>query len=498
MNSLEKILGINFPKNISIYGVTNNSHNVKDGFIFFALEGLHVHGSKYISHAIELGASMVIHNDLEYLSNKENIIYIEDLCTFDSCTHKNKVFLFLEEFYKLYDIQSNNNYFAFTGTNGKTSTAYLTHQMLVRSGYESIYIGTLGTKYNNEEINNSISSKTTPDIFELFEIFSFYNFHDSVSVCIEISSHALSQERLKGISIYNSAALLNIGSDHLDYHGSLKEYTDIKFQIFNPSSPLMLISENLSQFKDKYEYLKNSRYQLTTISKTNKSADIYYKIDSIDKGQSLFNISINNPPIGYFPSSSQTYKFSCKLFPEFNIENLVFGICSIGFADFSKKNINDLNYLILPKGRTELINNIPANVIIDFAHNAEGIELFLLSIKNYFRKIVVVFGCGGDRDRSKRPKMLKAAIGNSSKVIFTSDNSRSESFNSIFNDALKGNNPDKVISIEDRKEAIIKGSKLIDKDDCLVILGKGHEETQEISGKKVFFSDHEVVNEIYK
>ena len=260
----------------------------------------------------------------------------------------------------------------------------------------------------------------------------------------------------------------------------------------------MLISENLSQFKDKYEYLKNSRYQLTTISKTNKSADIYYKIDSIDKGQSLFNISINNPPIGYFPSSSQTYKFSCKLFPEFNIENLVFGICSIGFADFSKKNINDLNYLILPKGRTELINNIPANVIIDFAHNAEGIELFLLSIKNYFRKIVVVFGCGGDRDRSKRPKMLKAAIGNASKVIFTSDNSRSESFNSIFNDALKGNNPDKVISIEDRKEAIIKGSKLIDKDDCLVILGKGHEVTQEASGKKVFFSDHGVVNEIYK
>ena len=130
MNSLEKILGINFPKNININGVTNNSHNIKDGFVFFALDGLHAHGSKYISHAIELGASMVIHNDLEYLSNKENIIYVEDLCIFDSHTQKNKVFLFLEEFYKLVDIQSKNNYFAFTGTNGKTSTAYLTHQML--------------------------------------------------------------------------------------------------------------------------------------------------------------------------------------------------------------------------------------------------------------------------------------------------------------------------------------------------------------------------------
>jgi UDP-N-acetylmuramyl tripeptide synthase len=124
--------------------------------------------------------------------------------------------------------------------------------------------------------------------------------------------------------------------------------------------------------------------------------------------------------------------------------------------------------------------------------------LFLLSIKNYFKKIVVVFGCGGDRDKLKRPKMMKAAIGNASKIIFTSDNSRSESFNSIFNDALKGNNHEKVISIEDRREAIIQGSKLIDKDDCLVILGKGHEETQEASGKKVFFSDHGVVNEIYK
>ena len=498
MNSLEKILGINFPKNININGVTNNSHNVKDGFVFFALDGLHAHGSKYISHAIELGASMVIHNDLEYLSNKENIIYVEDLCIFDSHTQKNKVFLFLEEFYQLVDIQSKNNYFAFTGTNGKTSTAYLTHQMLVKSGYESIYIGTLGTKYNNEEINKSISSKTTPDIFEFFKIFSFYNFNDSVSVCIEISSHALSQERLKGISFYNSAALLNIGTDHLDYHGSLKEYTDIKFQIFNPSSPLMLINEDLAPHKDKYEYLKNSKHQLTTISKKNKSADIYYEIVSIDKEQSLFNIIINNPPIGYFPSYNQKYKFSCNLFPEFNIENLVFGICSIGFADFSQIKINDLNYLTLPKGRTELINNIPANVIIDFAHNAEGIELFLLSIKNYFKKIVVVFGCGGDRDKLKRPKMMKAAIGNASKIIFTSDNSRSESFNSIFNDALKGNDHEKVISIEDRREAIIQGSKLIGKDDCLVILGKGHEVTQEVSGKKVFFSDHGVINEIYK
>ena len=177
---------------------------------------------------------------------------------------------------------------------------------------------------------------------------------------------------------------------------------------------------------------------------------------------------------------------------------MVFGLCSIGFSDFSQSAINNLNYLNLPKGRTELINNIPANVIIDFAHNAEGLELFLSSIKNYFSKLIVVFGCGGDRDRSKRPKMMQAAIANASDIIFTTDNSRSEDFSSIFEDAVEGNKEEKIIPIEDRREAIIYGSKLVGDDDCLVILGKGHEETQEISGKTNFFSDHEVVNEIYK
>ena len=120
MSNLENILGINFPKEININGVTNCSHKVKDGFIFFALDGINTHGSKYISHAIDLGASLVIHNDSSYLSNKKNIIFVDDLCNFDALTNKNKVFIFLEEFYKLHDMQSKNNYFAFTGTNGKT------------------------------------------------------------------------------------------------------------------------------------------------------------------------------------------------------------------------------------------------------------------------------------------------------------------------------------------------------------------------------------------
>jgi len=122
----------------------------------------------------------------------------------------------------------------------------------------------------------------------------------------------------------------------------------------------------------------------------------------------------------------------------------------------------------------------------------------LSSIKNYFENLIIVFGCGGDRDKKKRPKMLEAAIDHGKKVIFTSDNSRFESFWEIYSDATNNNEENKVIAIEDRREAIIQGSLMLEKNDCLVVLGKGHEDTQEINGSKIYFSDHEVINEIYK
>ena len=121
--------------------------------------------------------------------------------------------------------------------------------------------------------------------------------------------------------------------------------------------------------------------------------------------------------------------------PKFNIHNLVFAICSIGFDEFEENKINDLSFLKLPKGRSEVIENIPSNVIIDYAHNPEAIHNFLSSIKDHYQNLIVVFGCGGDRDKSKRSLMLKAALKSSSKVIFTSDNSRSEDFENIFADS---------------------------------------------------------------
>ena len=501
MNELEKILGITFPDKTVITNATNTTKKVKKNSIFFGLQGTKVHGSKYIEEAMNLGASISVHDDPKYKSNKANVFYIDDLSkridmfTNKESEQKTRIYYFLAYLYKMENI-TKHSIRAFTGTNGKTSSAYLCHQLLLSKGTESLYIGTIGVQLNNKELNNSIFKKTTPDIFEFFEILNAFKVRNNINICIEISSHALDQGRLNDLSFHTSC-LLNIGKDHLDYHKSIKDYTHTKLSIFNTSSQLKLINADLKPIAT-YKEIEHG-VSLTSISNSNELANVCYKIIECGVDGALFEVKTGSQ-INFLQDSNRmkSYKFQCKLFPDFNIDNLIFAIESAGYETFSEEGVNNLNFLTLPKGRTELIPNISSNVIIDYAHNAQGFEFFLSSIKDYFSSIVIVFGCGGERDKQKRPEMLNIAIKNARDVIFTSDNSRSEDFKEIFADSIRGNEEKKVIVIEDRKEAIIYGSNLISDNDCLVILGKGHEETQEINGKTFHFSDHEVVNEIYK
>ena len=487
MNKLEKILGIKFPEDTKISFASNFSNKIKKNSIFFGLPGTKIHGSKYCERAIDLGASLAVHNDPDYKNENLNIFYIKDL--------EEKIVDFLSNLYHL-DL-NHHNFFAFTGTNGKTSSAYLCHQILINQGNMSLYVGTLGVQLNHEKIITDLSSKTTPDIFELFHILHSFELDDALNICIELSSHALDQGRLNNIDWLNSTSILNITNDHMDYHKNIEAYRDAKFEIFRFNSSVRLIDEESYQFNEKYDFVQNNN-KLSVISSSNDFSDIHYKINETSIDKTIFEIFINNPPCGYRNKDKKQYRFHCNIFPEFNIHNLVFAICSIGFDEFMENHINDLTFLKLPKGRSEIIKNISSNIIIDYAHNHEAIHYLLSSINKYFENLFVVMGCGGDRDKLKRSKMLNAALQNSSKVIFTSDNSRSEDFEDIFNDASKNNNTNNVVKIKDRKKAIVFASKKISQNDCLVILGKGHEEIQEEKDKTSFFSDHEVVNEIYK
>jgi|TARA_B100001093_G_scaffold117626_2_gene110076 UDP-N-acetylmuramyl-tripeptide synthetase len=488
MNKLESILNINFPKDTKIAFATNSSSEVIKNSIFFGLPGTKNHGSKYCKKAIDLGASLAVHNDPDYDKGDINIFYIKDL--------EEKITSFLNA---LYGVElHNNNFFSFTGTNGKTSSAYLCHQLLINQGHESLYIGTLGVKYNQENINTTFSSKTTPDIFELFYILSHFKLKDAINICIEISSHALDQGRLKNLDWLKSASILNITNDHIDYHKNIEAYIDAKFEIFRFKSLVNFIDEASYKFSKNYDFIQNNQSKLSVISEQNKFSDIFYKINEISTIKTTFEIIINKQIHGDEEKDKEKYEFSCNIFPEFNVQNLVFAICSIGFDGFKENYINDLEFLKLPKGRSEIIKNIPSNIIIDYAHNFEAINYFLSSIKKYYENLIVIMGCGGDRDKLKRSKMLNAALQNSSEVIFTSDNSRSEDFEDIFKDAAKNNNIENVVKIKDRREAILFAVKRISDNDCIVILGKGHEDIQEENNKTIFFSDHEVVNEIYK
>ena len=251
MSELENILGINFKKGTKILEATNSSKKVKKGSIFFGLPGVKEHGSKYSEDALNMGASLVVHNDSNAHINNDDIFYIKDL--------EDRIVNFLNA---LYDIDiSNNNFFGFTGTNGKSSAAYLCHQLLIQFGYESLYVGTLGIQFNQNKFNKTFSTKTTPDIFELFDILNNNKFEDAGNICIEISSHALDQKRLSNIGWFNSTSILNITSDHLDYHKDIESYRDAKFEIYKMQSSIKLIDEDSSKYKDDYDFVQNDEYK---------------------------------------------------------------------------------------------------------------------------------------------------------------------------------------------------------------------------------------------
>ena len=279
MNELEHILGIQLPKNIKISSVVNTTDKVIKDSIFFGLQGTRVHGSKYADKALELGASLVIHNDPDFISKHKNIFYIKDL--------HDKLVMFLDAFYNI-DINS-NNFYAFTGTNGKTSAAYLTHQLLQKMNYDSVYIGTLGVKFNKEEIDTSFSKKTTPDIFELFEIVNSINCKmDSMNVCMELSSHALDQKRIDKINWFYSLSIMNIRSDHLDYHLNIDAYIDSKFEIFRLNSSIKLINAELLDHSKSYDFINNNTHSLISISNTNNFSDIFFNIEKLSLNKCFF------------------------------------------------------------------------------------------------------------------------------------------------------------------------------------------------------------------
>ena len=332
-----------------------------------------------------------------------------------------------------------------TGTNGKTSTSYLIYQALNLAGIKCSYIGTIGFYLEKDikKLNN-----TTPDICDLYEMIIESINCGCKAVVMEVSSHALKLGRVNTLK-FDYAILTNITEDHLDFHKTYKDYYKTKMSIFKK--------------------LKK-------------------------KGTKISNIKIENYDINndYFKYNNKIY--NTKIKGEYNIKNIIPSIIILDKMNIDSRKI--IPQLCLPPGRMQIIKFKNNNIIIDYAHTPDAMEKIISTVKKMnYNKIITIFGCGGNREKEKRPKMGEIASLLSDYVILTNDNPRDENPKEIIRE-IKQNMNNNYKIIYDRKKAIQEGIKMLKENDVLLILGKGHEEYQIIDNKKIFFSDLYTVYDI--
>ncbi len=365
------------------------------------------------------------------------------------------------------------NYFGITGTNGKTTTAFYLNQLI---GTDNLFIGTIDDKQKFSFTNEKIL--TTPKLFNVVKLISLQK-ENINSVSLEVSSHALDQNRLRDLKFLVSG-FTNLSQDHLDYHGSIEKYLNSKAKLFQKG-----VSEKFVYIEspESTQIVNTTNIQSFSIG-TNENNDVRYK--KID-GQSLkFKIDSN--------------EVECQIQltgPKF-IENFLLAFSMAYYSNlFELKDlIQKSKYIVNPPGRFETISINNKTIIIDYAHTPGAIKEAINYAQNKYEKVNVIFGAGGDRDKGKRMQMGEASS-NADYVIITNDNPRNEDPLEISKNILEGiplNKKSDVIL--DRKEAIYKGVESLEENEVLLILGKGHEKYQEIDNKFIPFDDVEIAKEI--
>ena len=442
----------------------SDSRKVMEGQIFVAIKGLTVDGHDFIPSAIEKGASKIICDheiecDIPYevVDNTEE--YLINALREEYGDKIDKLTLV-----------------GVTGTNGKTTSCYLTYQMLLKLGVNAAYIGTIGFYHKDKfiELNN-----TTPDVLTIYKLFMDAYENGCTHVVMEVSSQALSYNRLAGIN-YDIISFTNLTQDHLDYHKTMENYLNAKLMILDhmkDNAKLIVNSddENSNAFTSRYENNLSYGY----------NGD--YKIINFDTNPSETNLK--------FSYDSKEYNVVTPLTSKFNVYNYLTMLSIVHNLGYDiEKIIEVTSELKAPKGRCEGYKVNGGFAVIDYAHTPDAVEKVITAYNELKKnKVITIVGCGGDRDPKKRPVMGKIATDLSDYVIFTNDNPRTENPENIMKDILAGVDKNNYEVILDRREAIKKGIDNLDKDDILLILGKGHENYQIIGKEKHHLDDAEEV-----
>ena len=465
-------------ENIDITGVNIDSRKIENGHLFVAMKGTQTDGHKFISKALELGASAVLCEDLPE-EKAAGVTYVQVASTEDAVGPVATVF-FGEPSKKLKLV-------GVTGTNGKTTIATLLYNMFRKFGYRC---GLLSTVCNYIEDNAIPADHTTPDPIELNHLLSMMVEAGCEYAFMECSSHAIAQKRIGGLD-FAGGIFTNLTRDHLDYHKTFENYRDAKKAFFDSLSKEAFAITNADD-KNGSVMVQNCKAKIKTYS-TRSMADFRARI--IECHFEGMYLEIDGREVGV------------QFIGKFNVSNL---LAVYGAAVMLGKKPEDilviLSTLKSVAGRLEPIRSAGGvTAIVDYAHTPDALENVLNAIHEVLDgkggQVITVCGAGGNRDKGKRPLMAQEAAKQSDRVIITSDNPRFEEPQDIINDMLAGlsaQQKKKTISITDRKEAIRTACMMASKGDVILIAGKGHEDYQEIKGVKHHFDDREVVREIFE
>jgi UDP-N-acetylmuramoyl-L-alanyl-D-glutamate--2,6-diaminopimelate ligase len=470
--TIEKVIG---NTGVSVNHLEFDSRKVKNDDVFVAIKGMVSNGHDYISNAIELGAKTVVCEDLPVEIIK-GITYIQVI-------NSHSALAIMASNY--FDNPSEDLVLiGVTGTNGKTTITSLLYQLFKDSGHRVGLLSTVKILVDDKEYR---ATHTTPDPLTINKYLNEMVDHGVDYCFMEVSSHGIHQKRTDGLA-FNGGIFTNLSHDHLDYHSGFDEYRDIKKSFFDhlPKSAFALTN---ADDKNGTVMLQNTLAKKYTYAlKTN--AD--FKAQILENQFSGLLLKIDNNEVWV------------KLIGNFNAYNLlaIYATASLLGKD-SLETLQLMSKLENVSGRFQYaISEKNVTSIVDYAHTPDALKNVLETI-NTIRtgneELITVVGCGGDRDAEKRPKMGKIAASLSTKVIFTSDNPRSEDPESIIHAIEKGVPPEhykKTLSISDRKQAIKTACQIADDGDIILVAGKGHESYQEINGERFEFDDFEIVNQI--
>ncbi|MCM8772180.1 MAG: UDP-N-acetylmuramoyl-L-alanyl-D-glutamate--2,6-diaminopimelate ligase [Candidatus Omnitrophica bacterium] len=481
----KKVFNLN---NFEVEGIAYDSRKVKENYIFVAIKGTKQDGHDFINEAIERGAKCIVVNKRPAVLPADiTEILVED--TKEALSELGNIF---------FDYPSKKlNVIGITGTNGKTTTSFIIKEILNENKMKAGLVGTIFYEIGERKI---MSTNTTPESLDLIEMFSEMVKNNCKSVVIEVSSHGLDQKRVLGID-FDVGIFTNIAShEHLDYHKTFKNYLNAKLLLFSKylkestkKEKHAIINLDSPYSKTFIKVCQKNRINYITFGK-NKHSQIKLLNYRVEKDGNIIDVKIGN----------KTFNFNSRLYGLGNVYNILAGIA---FSYIYKIPFEIVQRALLKienvPGRFEFINEgQDFSVIVDYAHTHHALKNLLLSVKSLKpKRIILIFGCGGDRDRSKRPLMGKIAVKMADFVIITSDNPRSEDPIKIIKDIESGIPfylKRKYVSIPDRREAIYTGISLAKTNDCVVIAGKGHEAFQILRDVTIPFDDREEAKKAIK